>query len=88
MAFDVKSDETPLCTHGASDSLFVWSEETMNELKRRGGNLQRLQLDAVSYLWEICYDLLLKKNSNVFISPGFESLGPRLNKKKRKIDDD
>jgi len=76
-----------LCTHGASDSLYVWSEETMNELKRRGGNLQRLQLDAVSYLWEICHDLLLEKNSNVSISPGFESLGLRL-KKKRKIDDE
>eukprot|EP00584_Thalassiosira_punctigera_P016300 CAMPEP_0172573614 /NCGR_PEP_ID=MMETSP1067-20121228/136282_1 /TAXON_ID=265564 ORGANISM="Thalassiosira punctigera, Strain Tpunct2005C2" /NCGR_SAMPLE_ID=MMETSP1067 /ASSEMBLY_ACC=CAM_ASM_000444 /LENGTH=273 /DNA_ID=CAMNT_0013366221 /DNA_START=628 /DNA_END=1451 /DNA_ORIENTATION=- len=71
-----------LCTHGASDSLYVWSEEKMNELKRRGGNLQRLQLDAVSYLWEICHDLLLEKNSNVSISPGFESLGLRLNEKR------
>ncbi len=81
MAFDVKSDMTPLCTHGASDNLFVWSEETMNELKRRGGNLQRLQLDTVSHLWEICYDLLLEKNSSVSISPGFELVGLRLNKK-------
>ncbi len=71
MAFDVKSDVTPLCTHGASDSLFVWSEETMNELKQQGGNLLRLQLDKVSYLWEICYDLLLEKNLSVYISPGF-----------------
>jgi hypothetical protein len=71
-----------LCTHGASDSLYVWSEETMNELKRRGGNLQRHQLDAVSYLWEICHDLLLEKNSNMSISPGFESLGLRLNEKR------
>jgi hypothetical protein len=88
MAFDVKSDVTPLCTHGASDSLFVWSEETMNELKRRGGNLQRLQLDAVLYLWEICHDLLFEKISNVSISPGFESLGLRLNEKKRKVYDE
>ncbi len=27
MAFDVKSDVTPLCILGSSDCLFVWSKE-------------------------------------------------------------
>jgi len=88
MVFDVKADVKPLCSNGANDSLFVWNEETMNELKRRGANLQRLQLDAVAYLWELCYDLLLAEKDNVTISPGFEAFGLRVNRKKWKRDDD
>ncbi len=58
----------------------------MNELKWGSGNLHRLQLDAVAYLWEMCYNLLLDKKTNVSIGPGFDAMGPRLNKKKRKRD--
>ena len=83
MAFDTKEDVKSLCSYGADDSLFVWSKESMNELKKKGGKLQTLQLDAIAYLWEICYDLLLAKGENVSVSPGFESLGLRVNNKKR-----
>ncbi len=62
------------------NSLFVWSDRTINELKQKGGNLQNLQLDAVAYLWELVYDLLLATADNVSQSPGFESLGLRVNK--------
>ena len=37
----------------------------MSELKNRGGNLPQLQLDAVAYLWELCYDILLNCSHNV-----------------------
>lgn len=82
MAFDPKN-AGPLVL--PDSGLFVWNEETMNELRTRAANkdrsLERLQLDAVAYLWEICYDLMLAKNENVSDSPGFEAFGLRVNKK-------
>lgn len=60
----------------------------MAELKKKKGDLKRHQLDAVAYLWELCYDLLLASNDNVSESPGFEAFGLRLvNDKKRKRSD-
>ena len=51
-------------------------------------DFQKVQLHAVAfYLWEICYDLALVKHSNILESPGYESLGLRVNKKKRTIGD-
>ena len=41
--------------------------------------LQESQLLTISYLWEICVDLLLAKHNNVSVSPGFESPGLRIN---------
>ncbi len=82
MAYD-KTDEKsikPLCSSGNTSSMFVWSEITLNKLKKRDGDLRKLQLDAVAYLWEICYDLLLARGDNVSNSPGFESLGLRANR--------
>ena len=71
--------------------MFVWSDRTINEPERyakdRGGGaagLEKVQLDAVAYLWELCYDLLLSERCNVSKSPGLESLGLRVNKLKRK----
>ena len=87
MAYDKKENVTPLVSHGEGNSLFIWSRETINELKGRSGELKKLQLDAVAYLWEICYDLMLAKAENVSTSPGFESLGLRVNRK-RKWDDE
>ena len=87
MAFDSKSStSSTLCSQGKSDSLFVWDKEVMDELKRKGGQLRKVQLDAVAYLWELCYVLLLAEGDNVSASPGFESLGLRVNRagKKRK----
>jgi hypothetical protein len=84
MAFDPTDDVSNLCSSGESGSLFVWNEEVMKELKGKGGDLNKVQLDAVSYLWEICYDLLLAKSHNVSVSPGYESLGMRVNRGKRK----
>ena len=86
MLFDKRGDLKCLCSDGAADSLFVWTEDTITELKRRSGEFQKLQLDAIAYLWEICYDLVLAKGENVSTSPGFESLGLRVNSLKRKID--
>ena len=73
MAYDKKGNVKPLCSNGANDSLFVWSNESIDQLKKRGGDLKKLQLDAVAYLWELWYDQLLAK------SPGFEMLGLRVN---------
>ena len=87
MAYDKKMDTTPLRSRDATGSLFVWSDEVISELTKKGGDLKKFQLDAVAYLWEICYDLLLAKTDNVSMSPGFESLGLRVNNdndKKRK----
>mmetsp|Transcript_22611 Transcript_22611/g.34254 ORF Transcript_22611/g.34254 Transcript_22611/m.34254 type:complete len:444 (-) Transcript_22611:16-1347(-) len=75
MAFDSKASVSSLCSHGKSDSLFVWDKEVMDELKKKGGQVRKVQLDAVAYLWEICYDLLLAEGDNVSASPGFEALG-------------
>lgn len=69
MAYDSKDDLEPLLSTSQDDSLLVWSEETMGELKKRNGNLRRLQLDAVAYLWEICYNLILAKNANGICQP-------------------
>jgi len=88
MSFHSKSDVTALCSHDLENSLFVWSGETMEEIKKKGGVLQKHQLDAVSYLWELCYDLLLARSDNISVSPGFESFGLRVNAKKRKLDND
>ena len=85
MAFDKKGEVGPLCSIGKEDSLFVWSDRVIAELKKRadqnGVSLQRMQLTAVAYLWEIYYDLMLAKSENVSDSPGAESLGLRVNNK-------
>jgi len=80
MAFDKKeAASTSLCSINDDDGLFVWSERTIGELKKRNGTLQKLQLDAVAYLWEICYDMLIATEHNVSESPGYEGLGLRKN---------
>ena len=88
MAFDKTEDKDVLAklySHGNRDSIFVWSEEIMAELKAKAGDsllLQKLQRDAVAYLWELCYDIMLARADNVSESPGFEALGLRDNGKK------
>jgi len=85
MLFDPRApDVSNLCSNGEIGSLFVWSEEVMRELKSKGGELQKIQLDAISYLWELCYDLLLAESHNVSASPGFESLGLRVNRTRKR----
>ena len=67
--------------------IFFHSKDATNELNKKG-DLSKLQLDAVAYLWELCYDLLLGKSDNVSTSPGFEALGLRVNsERKRKRDE-
>lgn len=89
MAYDTSppNDLSPLCS--ADESLLVWSEQTISELKlkSKGDNLERLQLDAVAYLWELCYDLLLNSSHNVSVSPGFEAFGLRVNRKRKRSDE-
>ena len=75
MAFDKNKDVTSLCSDDAESSLFLWSKQSIDALKKKGGNFRKLQLDAVAYLWELCYDLVLANYENVSVSPGFESLG-------------
>lgn len=83
MAFDKKGEVGPLCSIGEEDSLFVWSDRVIEELKKRaeknGVSLQRMQLTAVAYLWEMYYELMLARSENVSESPGAESLGLRVN---------
>ena len=78
MAFDRTKDVEPLCLEGAENSLFVWDKGCIDILKLRDCSLQDDQLLAISYLWEICDDLLLAKMENVSASPGFEPLGLRV----------
>ena len=81
MVFDKKQDVTSLCSNDGDASLFVWSKQTIAELNnKKDGNMQRMQLNAVAYLWELCYDLLLATGENVSASPGFEAFGLRVNK--------
>ena len=92
MGFDKKVDVDALCEDNREARLFVWNNETMEELKRRGGSLKKLQLDAIAYLWEMFYDLALAdETDNVSVSPAFESFGLRVNnmsdEKKRKRED-
>ena len=79
MAFDKTEDVQSICSVEIDNSLFVWSKECLDILKQRDGNLKDSQLLAISYLWELCYDLLLAKHDNVSASPGFEALGLRIN---------
>ena len=87
MAYNKVSDLSPLYSQDQNDSLFVWSKETMCELVKKGGDVKKIQRDAIAYLWEIFYDLLLAKSENVSVSPGFEALGLRVNAKKRSRDE-
>ena len=79
MAFDKTGDVTPLCSEGEDKSLFVWSKQCTDALKKRDGSVGDNKLLAIAYLWETCYDLLLAKCDNVSSSPGFEALGLRIN---------
>ena len=84
MAYNKKGDAKPMCSNGLTDSLFVTIKGTINKLKKRSEHLQKLQLGAVAYLLVIYYDLVLAKRYNVSMSPGFKSLGLRVNALKRK----
>ena len=80
MAFDKKQDVKPLYSYGSDDSLFVWSKQNIAELSKKDGDMKRKQLNAIAYLWELCYDLLLATDENVSVSPGFEAFGLRVNR--------
>ena len=45
------------------------------ELNKKNDNMERMQLNAIAYLWELCYDLLLAPGGGVSVSPGFEAFG-------------
>ena len=85
MASDANGIIAPLCSDNEEDSILVWSSESMDELNKCDGKMQTLQLNAISYLWELCYNLLLANGENVLAIPGFESLGLRVNNKRRKL---
>ena len=85
MAFDANGIIAPLCSDNEEASINSSSSESMDELKKRDGKMQTLQLNAISYMWELCYYPLLANGENVLASPGFESLGLRINNKRRKL---
>ncbi len=81
MAFDPKSVDQ-ICSIDSDDSLFVWSKKFISFLNDRAKakevTLKRMQITAVAYLWEMCYDLMLARSDNISDSPGFEGLGLRV----------
>ncbi len=81
MAFNPRSVDQ-ICSIDSDDSLFVWSKEFISFLDDRAKlkeiPLKRMQITAVAYLWEMCYDLMLAKSDNISDSPGFEGLGLRV----------
>ena len=79
IAFDRKEDVASLCSEGESSSLLVWSREALARSAKEDGNMRNRRVDAVAYLWELCYDLVLASSDNVPQSPGFESFGLRNN---------
>ena len=87
MAYNKKGDNIRLITQDANNSLCVCSNETLKELQSKSEEQKKLQLDVVTYLWEICYDLVLAKAECVFTRPGFESLGLRVNHKRKRNND-
>ena len=80
MGFDREEDVSPLCLVDSDKSLFAWSKKTLKELRKKDGDQSNQQLIAISYLWELCDSLLMARDDNVSRSPGFESLGLRVNK--------
>ncbi len=84
MAFDPKNVKA-ICAVDNEDSLFVWRSDFIEYLtekaRKRETTLERMQLSAVAYLLEICYDLMLAHSENISDSPGFESLGLRMKKR-------
>jgi hypothetical protein len=55
--------------------VFVWSKQTIEELKKKNGNLQNNQRVAISYLWEVCDDRMLAREYNLFQSLGCVGFG-------------
>ena len=67
--------------------LFEWDEKFVQFLEKKAESkkmtFERMQLSAVGYLWEMCYDLVLaRSDNNISESPGFEGLGLRGKKQK------
>ena len=87
MAYNKGGNTEALRPLGAADSLYVWSKGVTDELNKRG-DLSKLQLDAVSYLWELSYDLLIAKSDNVSTSLGFEALGLKVNNEQKRRRDE
>ena len=79
MAFDRNENVEPLCSSNEDNSLFVWDK--LEERVEKDVDWKNKQLDAIAYLWELCYNLALAKSDNVSQSPGFESFGLKINSK-------
>ena len=76
LAFDPdNSDAVDAICNTSEDGIFEWPEEMLTHLKADSWNaisLKKKQLNMVSFLWELFYDLALAPGSNVSQSPGFE----------------
>ena len=76
-AVKATKDALTSCSHDSSAFKLVHMKE---ELTKKDGDMKRKQLNAISYIWELCYDLLLATGENVSVSPGFEAFGLRVNR--------
>ena len=43
MAYDKQGETTALCNDGVENSLLVWSNKSLAELKKRGGDLKKME---------------------------------------------
>ena len=78
-----------ICAVEEEDCLFFWSKDFVEFLAKkaqtRETTLERVQLSAVAYLWEICYDVMLSHSENISDSPGFEGFGLRMRKRNENL---
>ena len=76
-AVEATKDALTSCSHDSSAFKLAHMKE---ELTKKDGEMKRKQLNAIAYLWELCYDLLLATGENISVSPGFEAFGLRVNR--------
>eukprot|EP00985_Skeletonema_marinoi_P012819 scaffold6265_cov120-Skeletonema_marinoi.AAC.11 len=85
MAFDPSESDgvSNICSDGEIGSLFVWSKEVMRELNKKEGELRKVQLDAISICGSFAM-IYCWPRVQCSASPGFESLGLRVNRSKKR----
>ena len=65
-----------ICDH-SKDGIFLWPDEIMAHLRAdhwHGISMQQKQLNMVSFMWELFYELALDVRCDVSENPGFDDL--------------